>query len=106
MYASTLVVIIASLTVSAMCADKTEDSFKTTDANGDGKVSFEELKAIFIRTAAITGDSIEHGESAARLQFDKTDADKDGYLTLEEIRQTIADEAFYRQILLFRRSEL
>ncbi|KAI1695622.1 hypothetical protein DdX_19490 [Ditylenchus destructor] len=51
---------------------------------------------------SIIGDRIEHiGESAARIQFDK-----DGYLTLEEIRQTIADEAFYRQILLFRRNEL
>jgi hypothetical protein len=52
-----------------------ETRFKAADKNGDGKLVLEEAKAGMPRIAAA---------------FDKIDADKKGYLTLEQIEAVAA----------------
>ncbi|KAI1699533.1 EF hand domain-containing protein [Ditylenchus destructor] len=57
--------------------------FKTIDKDGDGKVNFDEFKAFFQR---VYPDGLPGvGPEDLRQVFDKTDTDKDGFLTQEEI---------------------
>ncbi len=54
-----------------------EEYFKARDANGDGKLSFEESAGQL---------SYEQEQERARIMFDLCDMDKDGYVTVEESR--------------------
>ncbi|KAI1692390.1 EF hand domain-containing protein [Ditylenchus destructor] len=63
-----------------------ETFFKAIDENGDGKLSFEEYKA-FVEKFYLTG----LGSEVLRAAFDKTDLDKDGYISLEEYEKGIAE---------------
>ena len=77
--------------------------FDEIDANHDGQVSFEELRAFHAANRAARGDraakmlksidtdgdgriSKAEALAAAAARFDRADANKDGFLTVEEMK--------------------
>lgn len=74
------------------------DRFDAIDANRDGQVSFEELRAYrqanrgagFVRHLDANGDgkvSRDEALAAAAARFDRADADRDGFVTLDEMQR-------------------
>ncbi|KAI1698033.1 EF hand domain-containing protein [Ditylenchus destructor] len=74
----------ALLNISTVRCDKIDDYFKQLDLNGDGNISREEIEIIIEQIKAIGGDTYE---TALRLVFNLTDANKDGSVTLDELRK-------------------
>jgi Ca2+-binding EF-hand superfamily protein len=60
--------------------DELQEIFKRIDDNGDGRVSFDEFRALLLEMGdQRTGDAL-------RVSFERIDADRNGRIDFEELR--------------------
>ncbi|KAI1695143.1 EF hand domain-containing protein [Ditylenchus destructor] len=77
------VAFITLIHIATVRSDAQEEKFKQVDANGDGKLSVDEVKAALVKK----GVPEDKADAVARKIFEIVDTDKDGYITLEEDRK-------------------
>ncbi|KAI1698687.1 EF hand domain-containing protein [Ditylenchus destructor] len=85
----------ALINISTVRSDKIDDYFKQFDSNGDGKISRDEIETIIEQSKKL-GLEAASFETAFRLVFNLSDTNKDGSLTLDELRKF--PEAFFKAI--------
>ncbi|KAI1708659.1 EF hand domain-containing protein [Ditylenchus destructor] len=95
---STIVFFVAfaliNVSASPLRSESVEDIFKSFDANGDGKLDLDEIKAALALSFSHKVSS-EDLDPLARYFLRLLDLNEDGFITLDEVRKISDPEAFF-----------
>ncbi|KAI1695827.1 EF hand domain-containing protein [Ditylenchus destructor] len=75
---------VVALIRSTLAQNRLESVFRKIDGNGDGRISFEEVRAAYMRaTRRIPSPELV---ALGRQIFSQADVNKDGFITINEAR--------------------